>query len=297
MTLLSVVPSPSIAPPRWPGLVASVGGEAAIKAFMAANPAEGGPRRWEGGITFSPNDCDFVNDNPVDGCTQGVQGIPVFDIDDEGSAGTNIDVYPLYYWEVSRCSSLSTDPASVERRARLKADRAFSHKLENEFWNGTTHVDLNLAGQYLTDAPTEVNAGIATPLVYALSDLQSAWAGCSYGERAMIHATIRTINLWVSAGVVRRESGLLLDAFDNIVVAGTGYTGSDPDGNVDVTYDTAWAYVSPVVNIRLGDTEVITNFDHDNNEHVVIAFKPAAVYHDDCCVYGINVDHVNTCGS
>lgn len=284
------VPSPSIAPPRWPGLVASVGGEAAIRQFMSANPSDGGGNRWERGFSFLPNDCDSNRCLPLTTCDGGFAN---GECDDAADLPDVVDTVPLYYSEFSQCSTFTNDPDDLTRRATAKLERSTSFNLEYEFWTGTAHTMWGLDGQSLAGDSATLWGGSDVPLVCALAELQAQWAECSMGRRAMIHATPRTASLWYANNAIRRENGLLLDAFDNIVVAGTGYDGSDPRGTVDESATTAFAYISPVVSIRLSGIEVVQGLRTDigNNVDRATAYRAGIVYCDPCCIYGISVDH------
>lgn len=293
----TTVPSPPIPPQRWPGLVASVGGEAAIKQFMAANPPLDGSNhdRWENGFTFEPNDCNFggeSDEGPLVVCDGGT-----FQVDaDSADLPTAPVTAAFYHYTVARCSTFSNDAEHVIERAKSKLARATSYKLEYEFWTGTASQAKTAPTQYLakTAAVTQPQGTIATPLPYALAQMQKALAATLFGGRAMIHCTPATATLWLQQHVIRKEQGFLLDAFDNIIVAGSGYTGSGPDGSLDATGDTAWIYGTPVVNVRLGDIRVIDNeltrIDQTNNVDLVIAYRAGAVSMDTCAQIAIKAD-------
>lgn len=290
--LYDVVPSPSIAPARWPGLIASVGGEAAIREFMRTNATENGGNHWEGGIQFRPNDCLTLT-TPVQDCNSLAFSY--------GEAVTNsvVTSAPLYYWDSASCSTLGNNPDEVTRRALSKLDRSISYKLERELWLGTQHTALGLPDQSLADITTVLNGGAATPFVRAMGDLAQAWGNCSEGARAMIHVTPRTAAILASSyQTIRKENGLLLDAFDNIVVAGSGYTGTK--GLTAPGALEAYAFITPVVNVRLADAEAVmtepsngedeTRVDIPNNFDRAVAFRSGAVSYDDCCTYAILIN-------
>lgn len=297
MALFDRVASPAIAPPRWPGLVASVGGEAAIRDFMRANPADGGGNRWERGFTFVPNDCDFNAELPFPGCSGMVYDVPGATPDTE----EQVDYVPMYFWEAARCSTLSNDPDEVTRRATTRLTRTTSHKLERELWTNVAHIASGEPGQALTTSAIPLNGSAVTPLIIGFTELQDAWGDCAQGGRAMIHVTPRTAVYLQSAHMIRREGSLLLDLFDNVIVAGTGYDGSSPTHTVDGSGDTVWAYITPVVSVRLADITVVegapTRVDINNNVDTAIAYRAGATYFDPCCNYGINLDLTNICGT
>jgi hypothetical protein len=205
---------------------------------------------------------------------------------------------PVYLWAGVECSAASWGTDEGRRRAEqfLLIDQ--HRQLEREFWTGEVIEADNLPNLYLAmdGEVTELESGTATPLSRALSTLQQELADC--GGRGMIHATVRTASLWAALGLIRRNGGLLVDPFDNVIVPGVGYPGTAPGGALDATGDTAWAYATGIVDTRLGDIFIPSNpwelFDLDDNSQKVIAQRAAVAYWDGCCHLGINVDHAET---
>ena len=84
----------------------------------------------------------------------------------------------------------------------------------------------------------------------------------------------------------------------SVVVADPGYDGSAPDGTVDATGDTAWIFMSGMVDVRLGPVEVSTGegmdlsgLTHTNNDFTVYAHRAFAATFESCARGGINVSH------
>lgn len=279
-----LAPSP---PPRQPryGLVASVGGEAAIRQFMGSNTPDGGPNRWEAGFEFQPEDCSSDTDpfDPTCGQVANFDAVALPDF---------VQFDPYAIWDGVKCSTFGSDSAELARRARAKLLTSTSHKVERELWTGAWSTAAGKTNHALASADAEqVDAGTATPYLRALADLQQALGECAQGSRGMIHATTRTASIWFAADAIRREGPLLLDPFDNIIVAGSGYTGSSPAGAVDATGDTAWAYATTMVDVRLSDVIASDHVDATNNTRMAIAYRLAAATWDDCCHLGVNVSH------
>lgn len=284
-----VLPPPSPTP-RWPGLLASVGGEAAV--------TDNG-RRWEGGFGFQGEWCDLNEGAPLPGDPCDFGGFSTGSSNPE--PGLDVEDRAFYYWERTVCSTFGSRRDELSQRAEDRLRQTTSYKLERELWTGTAHRADSLSGQWLTDntATTQLNSGTAIPLAYALAELQEAWGSCSQGRRAMIHCTPRTATLWLSAGVVFRDGGFLLDGYGNVVVPGTGYDGSSPSHSVDATGDTAWAYATGFVQVRLSPIEVVersgARTDTTNNVDAALAFRAGAVSFDPCCTLGVNVDLCSPC--
>lgn len=255
-------------------------------------PDTGAAVRWEGGgVSFRPLPCasfePFLSDcSPTD---------PL-----EAERASSLDWDPLTVWAASECTTGSTTDPEETARARdlLLVDQ--HRQLEREFWRGD---------QVQAATPDAPNLWLAqdgvvnelsqdAPLVYALAALQEALGSGSAGGsgcgRGMIHATVQTAALWFAANAIRREGGLLLDVFDNVIVPGVGYDGSSPAGAVDATGETAWAYATGLVDSRLGEISTRGSVDRATNDQAVIAQRQVIAYWDGCCHYGVNVNLCNT---
>lgn len=288
MTELIAAPAPPA--PRWPGLLASAGGEAAVRAATQGT-------RWEGGFRFQPRDCDLNDELPIVGSCDVMSLAP--DDADSGVAVT-VDGTAFFPWEAARCSTVGSTLDEVTGRVTERLGRTTSYQLEKELWTGAARRAEAAAGQYLTDGTAdELSSGDPRPLAYALAELAQSWGTCSRGQRAMVHCTPKTAMLWVSAGVVFRDAGLLVDAFGNVVVAGAGYDGSGADHVPDDTGDTAWAWATPLVSVWMSETVVASRdadrVDVTHNVDTAVAFRASGVFYDPCCAVGVNVDLCSTC--
>jgi len=285
MPITTYVPSP---PPRsrWPGLVTSVGGEAAIADGMSARPSEGGPDRWEQGYETDFLVCnnDEVAVAPTCDDTEVFEPRHVIEF---------VERTPLLAWEGVVCNTRGR--VDVEARARELLTTTQSHQVERELWTGAGATAAAIDEQHLASSDATILAG-GSPiaLVHALAALQGAGAALGQGERLAIHCTPATAALWYAAGAIRHEGAILLDAFDNLVVAGTGYPGSSPTGVVDASGNTAWAYVTTVPVVRLGAVQDASFTDRAANRNEAYAWRAFGVtWH--CVHVGVNVDLCNVC--
>lgn len=296
------VPTPLPRPPRWPGLVASVGGEQAIRRYITEEaPSEGGVDRWLNGYEFQPYHC--TSGDADDGGTIG--GMDVCTITEPtftatGSLPATIETTPLLLWESMRCSTLSNNAAELTDRVSNRLLITTSHRLESELWSGAVAQAEALPNQYLTDSGSYTSHG-TQPLVHALSYLQHYGAESAEGNRLMIHASPFTASLWYAAGaLVLDSSGLLLDAFGNVVVAGTGYPGTGDGVLAAAVPNTAWAFATTMVSVRMTDIEVQdarnTRVDKTNNIDVATASRVASIQWDGCVHEAVIVDHTAICG-
>lgn len=290
------VPTPPHPTPRWPGLMASVGGETGVRAFMDANPSEPDVDAWQLGFKFRP--LDLLDTNaPLDPCNQTAFTLAAGPAQQQNG--------PLIHWSSVKCSTMSGDSADLEARAQVKIMSSTSHKLETELWTGDGAETWGKPTPYLTDVlVTQINSGVAIPLAYAHARLAMQAGALAEGQRLAICCTPMLADLWASAGVVRKENGLLLDAFDNIVIAGTGFTGSGPGMPVDTTYQTSWAYAILVPQVRLSGVTVSSqqnvevqgqHEDVINNVDAAIAWRVGTTSFDPDVHLAVNVDMCNVC--
>lgn len=281
--LAAVVQPPPVPTPRWPGLLASIGGEAA---------ARGVDERWAAGFRFVPPMCGFNEELPLIACQGGAFNVSAAD----PGAADAIPVDALYHWSAVQRSTFCATEDEMVVAAKDRLGRDLSHKLEKELWTGASYRSLSADGQYFTDGDaTLIASGSATPLVYGLARLQKTWGSCARGARGMIHCPPDLATLWYSAGVIRREGNLVLDLFDNIVVVGTGYDGSGESHTPDSTGETAYAFMTGIVGALLGTVDVISTTDPTNNVDLALAHRPGATFFDPCCVVGVNVDMCSPC--
>lgn len=284
---MATTPHAGVQPPRrFPPALTLVG---ASRTLLGDQDLDGQPPRWEGGgVLFSSLPC-VVGFEPFEpGCDQ-------ITLDDllaleEAEADTR------HLWVGLRCSTASTTEELLGEQARafLEVDR--HRQLERRFWDSFLAV---------ADGPTILSPDPASsPLAYALAALQEALlsgttdspGGCG---RGMIHATATVASIWYGANLLRREGGLLLDIFDNVIVPGAGYTGSSPadPSEIDDTGETSWAYATGPIDTRLGQLRVLTGVDQESNDVTARAQQAAIAYGDPCCRYAVNVNLCDTaCG-
>jgi hypothetical protein len=288
-------PSPPQSAGRWPGLVASLGGEANIKAFTQSAAAQDGspdPLRWEGRVQLEPNLCPR-DTNALAVCNPATVQFSSDDCPDP------LDATPVIIYEATRKSTMATTADAEQQRVNAMLVVSTSHKLEREFWEGAAAQALAYSGnQYLKDGnATQLNSGTATPMTYGFAAAARKGGALGEGQRLMHHVEPFVADLLVSAQVVRKEAGLLLDAFDNIVVAGSGYRGVGPGASfVDVDVPTtSWMFTTLIPQVRLSDIRPINTVDQNNNVVIAIAHRSALVTMDRCVQIATNLDLCNLC--
>lgn len=251
-------------------------------------------QRWVEGFSFLPAGCgtgQIVSaqcpDSPETKRADDLPGI--------------ITYVPFGIVASARCSTMG-GPLSMDylqARAAQVLDSVTDFQMEGEFWTGTYAQANGLPNDYLANASTltDLSSGSTVfPGRTALGALQDYLAGCSGGGRGMIHATRSTVTMWFGEANngLRREGNLILDGYDNLIVAGVGYDGSSPDGDIDATGETAWAYATSMVEVKIGAVDPITTsvaqaINRATNDATFRAEKPVAAFWDGCCHAGILV--------
>lgn len=200
------------------------------------------------------------------------------------------------------CSTFGWEEEDYQGKALRALERGKSKAIECEFWTGA-HNPLNpslVRGTPNDDDHVLNPGGAATPTAVspgiALMLLAQALANCGSGGRGMIHATPALAERWASFLTIGTEDGLLVTlSRGDIVVSGTGYPGTGPLGQPPPGPNEAWAYATGIVDIRLGDPELIP----DNLEEAIerstntVTFRgecTAAAADDLCCRFAVLVD-------
>jgi hypothetical protein len=205
-----------------------------------------------------------------------------------------------------RCSSFGFQATEYERRAMRQLDAGKSKAIEFEFWTGQK-ISTNISLQRSTpndDAHILNPGGAAAPMAVspaiALVLLAQALANCGTGARGMIHATPGLVQRWTDlTSVTEEDHRLVTSGRRDIIVAGTGYPGTGPMGQPPPGPNEVWAYATGMVNLRLGDPEIIPGsfkeaLDRRTNTVEYRGEMTAAAVHDGCCSFAVLVD---ICGS
>ena len=202
------------------------------------------------------------------------------------------------------CSGMSGMSVLEETRDRATAllERCQTLGIADELWTGDRAIARGWPNEYLSesvglDQPT---GSTAQGVIRALAEAEQYLAENMCAGGGVVHAQPRTATYWARMNLVTAQpDGRLRTALGTVVVADPGYDGSAPDGSVDATGDTAWIYMSGVVDVRLGPVQVSTGEDMDmsgldrsNNDFVVYAHRPFAATFDPCSRGGIKISHL-----
>lgn len=181
-------------------------------------------------------------------------------------------------WTGDQCSTLG-DLAEVESRARGELETQSSHLIESIFWTNTvdsadfggSHPNVALSDASLTEintvpTQTQIDAGtvylpndyLAVPPVSGFKDLTEALSDMLGGARGMIHVEKRVVPFLAFYGLAIQSGQRLVTTLgDHVVVPGTGYTGSAPNGEAASEFY-SWIYGTSMVEVLLGPIEVFS---------------------------------------
>jgi hypothetical protein len=172
---------------------------------------------------------------------------------------------PYILWSEDSCSTFGSDPEEVRRVAEADLETQTSHKIEAILWTNTVD-GADFGGSHpnisLSDASTTIvqpNGFTPVPIVHGFKDMILALGQALGGARWMIHVEKRFLPFLAYYGVTIQNGGRLVTTLgDHIVVAGTGYTGSDPVGNA-ASENYSWIYGTSMVEVLLSPIEVYSD--------------------------------------
>jgi hypothetical protein len=256
--------------------------------------------RWENGIKFRPEPC---------GPGESLDPLCA-DPEDEGGkdAGTPpsiVEFDPFGFSLPDSCAYALNEGLYEELsgRARRALEAQTSHMIEEALWTGVVDgIDFTIAhpNRPLIAAPVQ---GTPAPPVSALAQMDELLSNALGGRKGMIHVPAPLFHQFAFYGLIRERGPIWETVTGNVVVPGTGYTGTDPDGDTDP--NATWIYGTSPVELRLSQVEIVPGsidaaIDHANNEIVVRAERLALAYWDLCAHVGVPVcttDPGPECGS
>lgn len=243
---------------------------------------------WYSGISFVPEPCE--GGFSLDPCAD-----PESELGKEsGDAPGTVSWDPYDLYVPDRCDYIQ-NPAQFDdlvARARRALEAQTSHLVEEILWTGIVDgVDFTAShpNTALTDATV---VGSPAPPVSALAQMDRLLEAALGGKRGMIHVPADLMFQLAFYGAVRREGNTWETVTGNVVVPGTGYSGTDPDNEVDP--NATWIYGTSTVELRLGELRVTPGsladaLDPETNELVVRAERAALAYWDLCALVGVPV--------
>lgn len=214
--------------------------------LLAQFPPEnaGADEHWLQGVTFSPESGVALELADICRASYSLSTDPTRD------PARQFDPFAVILRE--RCSTFGWQEADFLGRASraLRVRRHFA--VEREFEQGALNVDNpHLAATYTEagGAPTDtitLAGGASVDPTDALGLLDAAIGSAAIG-RGVIHATPFLVAQWTSKGLLEFEGSAegtrrIVTPSGNVVVAGAGYQGRGPDGNIPT--GAQWAYAT-----------------------------------------------------
>jgi hypothetical protein len=280
-----IVPSPPASPPLH-GLYDSA----------RDLPTGGLDPKWEMGMNFMPENCFDVEawspECNVDG--QQIAGAGILLADAPENPG-EVHISPFTLFVPFECTMTGVLERDDRARVLRQVEAATSKGMEAQFWGnplGLTSFSLKFA------ANVEVlGGGVPVKALRALSMIEKGLADCGPGSRGMIHSPSDVGTIWtslhgVSEGNAPADGNLTTKARGDILVIGSGYDGTGPDGvaNEVPPANSAWVFATGMVERRVG----VPYVDEDDiaavNRKTVYGKRTVSAAVDGCCVLAVLVD-------
>ena len=216
--------------------------------LLASALTPDGPR-WHGGIEYRPE---------LDNLTQSWEMTGGED-KTIASPPDNVQFDPYAIWQGSAEFPASSRYEEEARRVRDGLDVQTSYMIEQILWtNQVDGVDFGIAHPNVALADTSA-ASLVTPngissvgIVTGMHDMLEALNLYLGGARGMVHVPQTLVPFLEFYGLLVRQGNILqISGTDHILVAGTGYTGSDP--SLNSAAGEVWMYGTSPVEVRLSD--------------------------------------------
>lgn len=260
------------------------------------HPSPGGVH-WQQGITWVER-CP-TGDTTYDECLSvtGTGAPPEPPAKTANITQTTRGALPFTVYAEFECSPVGLSDAEATASDALA--RVEQQQVETAFWTGTA------GGQPVVfphlSADTEALDGevvlqmVASPVVtgadvvHALGALEQELADC-YAGQGLIHVPRNALPTLAAWNLIEDRDGRLYTTAGNLVVAGTGYTGSGPDGTAPAAGTTwiyatgaAWGYRSDPYVSRLRDS-----LDRSSNTLRMLAER-TYVLGFECCLLAAHI--------
>lgn len=247
---------------------------------------------WINGFDFETEACNF-NASLMQICAPGEADLELF------NNASDPRFYPYKPFAIKAQDECLTPGWKVaDRKAALlrNLDLVTQKALEMELWGGAYTAVANAdEGRWLaSEAATNLLTSGAVSPGLGLALLEKALGDCGVGGKGIIHvprdvATILDTHAAPDGKVLKTKNN------ENLVVSGVGYSGSAPGEEFRTDPLKPWIYATGPIVVHLGENELITPQLEDainvrTNVINWVAVKPAAVYWDGCCHFGVQID-------
>lgn len=251
---------------------------------------EGEEKKWVAGAYIDSISCN-VNSRILEICD------PSHKVDVTAAGKRIVEVVPFFVETEYECSTFGFEANDYFGKAVRAIELCQGKDIEHELWTG------ELAAQDASSNPSRYLASVSavsvapsgTPLrpAHGLALLEKALGDCGCGTRGYIHAT-RDVASSLRKYIKPNGNDVLETNLGTGFIAGTGYTGSGPDGSVP-SGQLRWMYATGQVSVGLGKVETTPPtrseaIDTEINSVIVKAERPAFASWDGCCHFAVLVD-------
>lgn len=274
--------APFAAPISVDGLVPAAPPISTILSVSEIVPDATGRDRWMNGVGIYAYPCGPAK--KFDQCATVVIGKSVSTV----TAPTDFGGFTVYLASKCTMRGVGNDADEFKRRA-LASFEAFEHEqVEAEFWDGSIQPN----NVHLTTAAglTILNGGAATNLMNGLALLEGV-----VKRDAVIHATRRLVTGWASQRLIVERNGRLETWLGTPIIAGSGYSGSAPNGSAANTGTQEFAFVTTPLQVFRGTALVTPDtvaeaLDRSLNDLQFYAERQYTVAFDQCLRSGVRID-------
>lgn len=222
----------------------------------------------------------------------------------EGARTGTVSWRPYLLWADYVCTT-TPDLAEARAKARQELEAVASFQMERELWTGTYAQaqidggDADFPNRWLADkSADELTTAAVTPL-QALACLTQYLSEVNGGQEGVIHATPQTVVNWTNENLLYRVGREIRTiARDDLVIPGSGYDGSGPDGTA-AQDGAVWAYATDPIQLYLGEVFETggdtVGIDRTNNKLVARAVQLGMATWEGCRLAAAQID-IDVCG-
>lgn len=223
--------------------------------------------RWQGGVSYRP-----INSNvPSAAASTYYPCNAAFEIDTETQSVVSWDPWGISLGD--ECLSGSTEEEEERARSERRLQVETEYLVSRTFWTGDvgtgTFASLGAPNRPLADtASDDLTTTGAVGVVTAFSRAIQYLADTIGSQRGMIHVSPALLPFLAFYGVAVRDGFQVLTTIaDHVVVAGTGYDGSAPEGSA-ASEGYTWIYATSMVRAAVSDIRTLPYLNRSGETNV-----------------------------
>jgi hypothetical protein len=224
---------------------------------------------WSGGVTFTPS-CGGADRW---GCSYGEDKQNIID------KGEPTEFDPFLIYSGFRCSG-----APDEAELRLLAQNALTRGLSRSLAHELVLSDVNVGNPDIVSSATDITPDTPACIAGSVAGLLSASDDCG-GGGVWIHAPRVALPFLMKNDLVKFDGeGYRIGGHKLIV---DDYPNEAPTGGAEPTDGQAYLYATGPVEYAVAEQFDIANFEHIQNEQIVLLERLAILRFDPCCSFAI----------